>query len=60
GMDKHQRRILMVMLPVMSLLFGSVMPSGLVLYWVVSGLFGIGQQWHINRVVLRETAKAHR
>lgn len=60
GMDKHQRRILMVMLPVMSLLFGSVMPSGLVLYWVVSGLFGIGQQWHINRVVLREMAKAHR
>ncbi|MHB1543010.1 MAG: membrane protein insertase YidC [Gammaproteobacteria bacterium] len=60
GMDKHQRRILMVMLPVMSLLFGSVMPSGLVLYWVVSGLFGIGQQWHINRVVLREAAKAHR
>ncbi len=59
-MDKNQRRILMIFLPLVTLFLGSVMPSGLVLYWVVSGLFGIGQQWHINRVVRLEVAKAHR
>jgi YidC/Oxa1 family membrane protein insertase len=59
-MDKNQRRILMIFLPLVTTLLASVMPSGLVLYWVVSGLFGIGQQWHINRVVMREAAKAHR
>ncbi len=59
-MDKNQRRMLTVVLPLMTTLMASVMPSGLDLYWVVSGLFGIGQQWHINRVVMREMAKAHR
>ena len=37
------------MMPAMMFLFSAVMPSGLVLYWIVSNLWGIAQYWLINR-----------
>ncbi len=37
------------MLPVVSVVIAWNFPAGLPLYWVVSTLFGIGQQYYINR-----------
>jgi YidC/Oxa1 family membrane protein insertase len=34
-------------LPAITILFGSRFPAGLTLYWVVTTLFGIGQQYYI-------------
>ncbi|MBS7390521.1 MAG: hypothetical protein KIG51_00285, partial [Fibrobacter sp.] len=34
---------------IMMFLFSAVMPSGLVLYWIVSNLWGIGQYALVNR-----------
>ena len=48
GMDPMQRRMMMMM-PLMFTFFFVNFPSGLVLYWLVSNLFGIGQQFLINR-----------
>jgi len=36
-------------LPVMTVFFAMSFPAGLALYWVVSTLFGIGQQVYVNR-----------
>lgn len=33
--------------PAMTLFFGATFPSGLALYWLVSTLFMIGQQWYL-------------
>ena len=30
-------------------------PSGLVLYWLINNSIQIFQQWHMNRVLTRET-----
>jgi len=38
-------RSMMYMMPVMTVLIGAKLPGGLALYWVVSNLFSIGQQW---------------
>jgi YidC/Oxa1 family membrane protein insertase len=38
--------------------FFGFFPAGLVLYWLVSNLIGIAQQWYITRKIEREeTAK---
>ena len=37
------------MLPVVSVVIAWNFPAGLPLYWVVTTLFGIGQQYIINR-----------
>lgn len=45
----------------MPLIFGFTFfffPSGLVLYWVVSNIFSIGQQWYINKHITNAPAKA--
>jgi YidC/Oxa1 family membrane protein insertase len=34
-------------LPVITFLFGVQFPAGLALYWIVTTLFGIGQQYFI-------------
>jgi YidC/Oxa1 family membrane protein insertase len=31
-------------------------PAGLVLYWTVSNILQIAQQWHINRMLEKEQA----
>jgi YidC/Oxa1 family membrane protein insertase len=33
-------------------------PAGLVLYWLINNSLQIFQQWHMNRVIGRETAAA--
>jgi YidC/Oxa1 family membrane protein insertase len=33
-------------------------PSGLVLYWLVNNLLQIAQQWHVNRILTKETEQA--
>jgi YidC/Oxa1 family membrane protein insertase len=53
--DPTQRRIMMIM-PLMFTWFFKDLPSGLVLYWLVNNILGIGQQYLINRQVTRETA----
>ena len=49
AMDPTQQKI-MKWMPVMMVLFFLNMPSGLVLYWVISNLFTIGQQLIFNKV----------
>ena len=55
--DPMQARM-MLMMP---LIFGVTFfffPSGLVLYWVVSNIFSIGQQWYINKHITNKPVKA--
>lgn len=51
--DPLQAKIMMV-LPIMFTVMFAVFPSGLVLYWVVSNLLSIAQQWYITKHVLSE------
>ncbi len=51
--DPLQAKIMMV-LPLMFTVMFAVFPSGLVLYWVVSNLLSIAQQWYITKHVLSE------
>jgi YidC/Oxa1 family membrane protein insertase len=44
----QQQRIMMFM-PIMFTVLFLNLPSGMVLYWFVSNLLGIGQQWLVNR-----------
>jgi YidC/Oxa1 family membrane protein insertase len=60
-MDPTQAKI-MKWMPVMMVMFFLNMPSGLVLYWVVSNIISVGQQLVFNKVMPRtpveETGKA--
>jgi membrane protein insertase Oxa1/YidC/SpoIIIJ len=48
--DPAQARVMMLT-PVMFLFFFLWAPSGLVIYWTVSNLLGIGQQMATNRII---------
>lgn len=48
GMDPVQARMMQIMMPGMMLLFSYTFPSGLVLYWTVSNLLGIGHQYWVR------------
>ncbi len=50
GMDPAQQRIMMFM-PLMFMAFFLWAPSGLVLYWLMSNLLTIGQQYLTNKIV---------
>ncbi|HHN74043.1 MAG TPA: membrane protein insertase YidC, partial [Acidobacteria bacterium] len=52
--QKSQQRM-MLMMPVMFTFFFLRLPSGLVLYWLVNNILGIGQQVLINRHAERAT-----
>ncbi|MBX4191271.1 MAG: YidC/Oxa1 family membrane protein insertase [Candidatus Doudnabacteria bacterium] len=46
-------------LPLLTIVFGAQFPAGLTLYWIVTTLFGIGQQYYILRKEAKEAlAKA--
>lgn len=47
-MQQQQQRIMMFM-PFVFTYICTSMPSGMVLYWFVNNLLGIGQQWLVNR-----------
>jgi YidC/Oxa1 family membrane protein insertase len=51
--DPMQQRIMNLM-PVMLTVFFAFFPVGLVLYWLVSNLIGIAQQWYILRKLEKE------
>ena len=55
-MDPVQAKVMMALPFVFTFLF-LFFPSGLVLYWFINNLLGIGQQWLVNkRTVSLETA----
>ena len=47
GMDPAQQKMMVWMMPAMMLLFSAVMPSGLVLYWIVGNIWMILQYKYI-------------
>jgi YidC/Oxa1 family membrane protein insertase len=49
AMDPAQQKMMIWMMPAMMLLFSAVMPSGLVIYMIVSNIWGIVQYKVINR-----------
>jgi YidC/Oxa1 family membrane protein insertase len=57
GMDPMQQKIFQ-WLPVMFAVMFVWFPAGLVLYWTVSNILQIAQQWNINRVLEKEKALA--
>lgn len=46
--DPNQK-MMIYMMPAMMLFFSTVMPSGLILYWIVSNVFSIAQFWFMSR-----------
>ncbi|MGH8529159.1 MAG: membrane protein insertase YidC [Nevskiales bacterium] len=52
-MDPAQQRIMNIM-PIALTAFFAFFPAGLVVYWLVSNMIGIGQQWWITRKLERE------
>ncbi|MHB8493456.1 MAG: membrane protein insertase YidC [Casimicrobiaceae bacterium] len=55
--DPVQAKVMQIMPVAFSIMF-LFFPSGLVLYWLVNNLLQIAQQWHVNRVLTRETEQA--
>lgn len=49
GMDPAQQKMMTWMMPAMMFFFSAVMPSGLVLYWIVSNFWSIAQYKIINK-----------
>jgi YidC/Oxa1 family membrane protein insertase len=47
GMDPAQQKMMVWMMPAMMLFFSAVMPSGLVLYWIVGNIWSIAQYKYI-------------
>ncbi|MDG2332819.1 MAG: membrane protein insertase YidC [Myxococcota bacterium] len=56
GMDPTQARMMLIMMPGMMLFISYTFPSGLVLYWLVSNLLGIGHQLLVRRKMQVEAA----
>ena len=54
GMDPAQQKMMTWMMPAMMFFFSAVMPSGLVLYWIVSNFWSIAQYKFINRGVMAQ------
>ena len=55
--DPAQQRMMMFM-PLMFMVFFLWAPSGLVLYWLCSNLWTIGQQYFTNQLLARQPARA--
>ncbi len=55
--DPVQAKVMQIMPIAFSVMF-IFFPSGLVLYWLINNTLQIFQQWHMNRVLERETAVA--
>ena len=49
GMDPAQQKMMVWMMPAMMFVFSAVMPSGLVLYWIISNFWTIAQYKIMNR-----------
>ncbi len=55
NVDPQQQRMMLFMPVIFTVMFGSL-PSGLVLYYFVNNLLGIGQQWLVNHQIARQEA----
>jgi YidC/Oxa1 family membrane protein insertase len=55
--DPVQAKVMQIMPIAFSVMF-IFFPAGLVLYWLINNSLQIFQQWHMNRVIGRETAAA--
>jgi YidC/Oxa1 family membrane protein insertase len=53
--DPIQQKMFQIMPIAFSVMF-VFFPSGLVLYWLVNNSLQIAQQWHVNRMLVREAA----
>jgi YidC/Oxa1 family membrane protein insertase len=49
-MDKNQRRLFLA-LPFVFVLFVVQFPAGLMVYWITTNLWTVGQGWYVRRVV---------
>ena len=58
GMDPAQARMMLIMMPGMMLFISYTFPSGLVLYWLVSNLLGIGHQLLVRQRMQAATVEA--
>jgi YidC/Oxa1 family membrane protein insertase len=58
GMDPAQQKMMTWMMPAMMFFFSAVMPSGLVLYWIVSNFWSIAQYKFINRGVMSQGSES--
>ena len=54
--DPVQAKVMKIM-PIAFSVFFFFFPAGLVLYWLVNNVLSILQQWHINRVLERASAR---
>lgn len=41
-------------MPIMTIFIARSLPSGLALYWVVTTIFSLGQQYYVNKVIKKE------
>lgn len=48
---------MLYILPIISIVIAWKLPAGLPLYWIVTTLFAIGQQWYINKTYVAPTEK---
>jgi YidC/Oxa1 family membrane protein insertase len=55
---RMMRAQVLYMFPAVTLIIGLRIPAGLVLYWIVTTLFGIAQQYYIVRKEARESLQA--
>lgn len=58
GMAKMLKYQMLYIFPLLTLFIGLRFPAGLPLYWIVTTLFGIGQQYYILRKEAREALHA--
>jgi len=49
----NMQKQMIYMMPVMTIFIGISLPSGLVLYWFLATLFGLAQQWILNKKLLK-------
>jgi len=43
-----------IMMPVMTAMFAYTMPIGLSVYWIAGNIIMMGQQWFVNKIVIRQ------
>ncbi len=54
-MQATQQKVMLYAMPVMMGVFGFNLPIGVLLYWVTTNVWTMGQQWFITRRVAEET-----
>lgn len=50
-------RQMIFLLPITTVLIGRSMPAALIIYWLVTTVFSIGQQWYVNKEIRNEKAE---